>query len=94
MSPLKILIIAEAALLAFGVATLVPAYAATPADDGVTVLTAPAAPAAPAQPATAPMEQIRLSDGDSITAPAGTAITTAMDPKTGDFTTVIMGAGQ
>jgi hypothetical protein len=89
MRPLMILIVAEAALLAFGAAALVPAYAATPADDGVTVLTAPATPAAPAQPQQPTLMSVTVGDGDTTTALAGSTIVIQEDPKTGDYHTSV-----
>ena len=89
MSPLKILIIAEAALLAVGAATFVPAYAATPADDGVTVMTTPSAPAAPAQPQQPALMTVTVGDGDTTTALAGSTIVIQEDPKTGDYHTSV-----
>lgn len=82
MRPLAILITAQAALFVLG-AAIVPSYAASPPDDGVTIVqSAPAAPAAPAAPTTM---TVMVGDGDTITAVAGSMIVVQMDPKTGDY---------
>jgi hypothetical protein len=93
MRPLTILAIAQIPLYAFGamIAISATANAATPNSDGITVEQSTPAPAAPAAP---PTQSVEVGDGDTVTAIAGSTFMVQMDPKTGDYHTIVAGPQQ